>query len=264
MQKTTTQPAQEFDLLQVILYPFLAVLLMWLVFYVDLKWDLDLYAYGLYPRKWPYLAGIFTAPFLHGSLSHITNNSFPIFMLGAGVLYFYPRPAKWIFLLSVVIPGLLTWLIARPSYHIGASGVVYALAFFVFFSGVFRVNRYLLALSLLVAFLYGSLFFGMFPMEDGISWESHLGGGISGLFVAILYRKHQPTERVVVSELPRITPEDEEKDPYIQRIGDAWKLPHQRENENAAEKENTTHHTKLDVHYHFQPSPKPNDSDTSE
>jgi membrane associated rhomboid family serine protease len=201
----------------------LIVMVMWITFYVDVKWDLDMYTFGVYPGEVRNLPGILMAPIIHGSLSHLLNNTIPVFILTAGILYFYPVPAFRIFILSWLLPGLFAWFIARPSYHIGASGFVYAMAAFVFMSGVIRVNRYLLALSLLIAFLYGSMFFGMFPLEEGISWESHLGGGLTGTLIAILYRKVQPSQQVIEDRTPDASEADEENDIYLQRIGDAWK-----------------------------------------
>lgn len=210
-----------FQLLTVLSLPMLVVVIVWLVFYFDVKFDLDLYTWGVYPRSWKALPGIFFAPLIHGSLSHLFNNSIPLYVLLAAVLYFYPVKAWQIFVGGWLLPGLFAWFIARPSFHIGASGLVYALAAFIFLSGILRNNRYLLALSLLIAFLYGSLFFGMFPLEEAISWESHLGGGLTGLLLAVAHRKVTPTAYVHLPE-PDIL--DEADDIYIAQIGDAWML----------------------------------------
>jgi membrane associated rhomboid family serine protease len=244
--------SKEFHPLHIVMISLLMILVMWTVFYIDVKWDLDLYEFGIYPGEIKHLPGVIFAPLLHGSLSHLLNNSIPVFILSAGILFFYPTPAFRIFLLSWLLPGLFAWVTARPSFHIGASGFVYAMAAFVFVSGVIRVNRYLLALSLLVAFLYGSLFFGMFPMEDGISWESHLGGGLSGTLLALLYRHTQPSRYVDTPEVHNDIPEED--DIYIQRIGDAWKI---QPDEPEAEKSiHTTNEKAMRVIYHLKPNDK--------
>lgn len=90
--------------------------------------------------------------------------------------------------------GLLTWVYARESYHIGMSGVIYGLTSFLFTSGAIRKYKPLLGLSLFVVFLYGSLIWGIFPLETKVSWEGHLSGLILGLLAAIVYRKEGPQQ----------------------------------------------------------------------
>lgn len=85
--------------------------------------------------------------------------------------------------------GILVWLFARPSFHIGASGLVYALVAFIMLSGILRKQTPLLAISFLVIFLYGSLIWGVFPFEEGISHEAHLSGALVGFALAVVYRK---------------------------------------------------------------------------
>jgi len=148
--------------------------------------------WGVYPRSLHGLKGIITAPFIHGSFNHLINNSVPLFTLTMGLLYFYKKIAYRLLLVFWLVTGILIWLLARPSYHIGASGVVYALATFIFFSGIIRKNVNLLALSLLVAFLYGSMVWGVFPIKIGVSWEAHLFGALTGLVCSILYRNQGP------------------------------------------------------------------------
>ncbi|MCC5916281.1 MAG: rhomboid family intramembrane serine protease [Cryomorphaceae bacterium] len=172
--------------------PLIFVMIMWLVFWIDTKWFLDLYTFGILPLDPVGLRGIVFHPFLHGSLSHLISNTFPMLVLGVGIGLFYPDAARKIFLLAWVATGIAVWFIGQPNYHIGASGMVYAFAFFIFFSGIFRGHPQLVALSLLVAFLYGSLVWGVFPIEDHISWESHLSGSIVGLITALWLRNNNP------------------------------------------------------------------------
>lgn len=234
------------------IWPLLAVVALWITHYVDVKADLDLYTFGVYPREWSSLPGILFAPMIHGSLSHLINNSIPLFLLMLALLYFYPKNAWQVFLGAWILPGIFAWFIARPSYHIGASGVVYALAAYIFLSGIFRGNRFLMALSLLVAFLYGSLFFGMFPMEETISWESHLGGGLTGLLLAVAQRKTDPSPVVV----PIITePMPEEEDIYIAQIGDAWMLQ-QPEEQQQPPSVSSEKPEPLQVRYHITKKPE--------
>ena len=120
---------------------------------------------------------------------HLFNNSIPLFVLSLCLLYFYEKVSKSILIYGTILTGLLTWIIARESYHIGASGVVYLLFSFVFFSGVFKNHFRLIAVSLVTIFLYGSMVWLVFPTEERISWEGHLSGFITGIVLAFVYRK---------------------------------------------------------------------------
>lgn len=207
----------------VFVQPFLFVGLLWLIFAFDEYFNLNLYQYSLLPRDYSQWYGVFTFPLIHGGVDHIAGNTWSIFVLLAGVRYFFPKIFGQVFWSSFLIPGMITFFIARPSFHLGASGMVYALVAFLFFSGVIRLNRYLLALSMLMVFLYGNSVWYIFPIEEGISWEGHLSGAIVGLALAIYYRKAEPT--VYVKEKDYFKDESDEEDPII---GDLWKPPSER------------------------------------
>jgi len=187
--------------------PALVLVLLWSVFLLDKGLGLDLYRWGVLPRSITGLAGVAFSPFIHGDIEHLFNNSVPLFLLGWALMYFYPRNAGPVVLVTWLVSGLWVWISARGNYHIGASGVVYGLAAFLFFSGVFRRQRTLMALSLLVVFLYGSMVWGIFPIVPRISWESHLWGGVAGTFMAWLYRAVPPA----VQDPVRRPVEDEEE-----------------------------------------------------
>lgn len=182
-------------------FPLAFVLVLWLVKIISLLFDLEIYHYGIYPQDFGGLKGIFFSPFIHGSLSHLASNSIPLLVLGSALFYFYREVAPRVVIGSIVITGIWVWVIARESYHIGASGVVYSLAAFLFVSGILRRHPRLMALSLLVAFLYGGLVWGIFPVKDHISWESHLMGLIAGIILALFYRGHGPQRPVYSWEL---------------------------------------------------------------
>lgn len=179
-----------------IIRPFLFVLLIWFIFWIDQKFMLDLYHFGIFPRHFDGLWGVIASPLLHGSLTHISNNTLPILALGMGLFFFYPRIASKVVIVSWVISGFAVWIIGRESYHIGASSLIYALAGFIFLSGVLRRQGNLLALSLLVVFLYGGLIWGLFPMKDNVSWEAHLAGGLVGFGLALYFRNVGPKRRL--------------------------------------------------------------------
>ena len=173
-------------------YSVFFLLIIWLVWFVEITLDLDFARYGLFPRKLSGLKGIIFAPLIHANLTHLFNNSVPMLVLTTALFYFYPDLSVRIFLLTYLMVGIWVWVGGRDSYHIGASGLVYGLVSFLFFSGVFRNYILLMAVSLVVVFLYGSLIWGIFPIKEGISWESHLLGGVAGLTLAIYFRKSGP------------------------------------------------------------------------
>lgn len=168
--------------------PLKLVVLMWLVMLNALLMDLPIVQAGLYPRSLWGLKGIITAPFIHSNLEHLSSNTFPILFLGTMLYYFYPKISTRVILYIILITGISVWLFARPSYHIGASGLVYGLATFIFFSGVFRKDIRLYALSFIILFLYGGIVEGLMPNQIGVSWESHLAGAISGGILAYFYK----------------------------------------------------------------------------
>ncbi len=173
-------------------FPGVILLLIWLVFLVDITLKLDLVYHGLFPRKLSGLQGIFFGPLIHGGLKHIVANSLPLFALSSLLFYFYRNLSFKVLLYCYLLTGMLVWLIGRPSYHVGASGIIYGLAGFLFASGLIRKHLGLMAISFLVAFQYGSMIWGIFPIEDTISWESHFSGLITGVALAWLYRNRGP------------------------------------------------------------------------
>ena len=113
------------------------------------------------------------------------------------LFYFYSEVAIRVFSVTYLLTGLLVWLWGRTAWHIGASGLIYGLASFLFFSGLIRRYFRLIALSLLVVFLYGEMVWGIFPgIYKEISWESHMLGFISGILLAVWYRKEGPQRPV--------------------------------------------------------------------
>lgn len=176
----------------VVIAPLIAVISIWTVFWIEIRLQVNLNEYGIYPQKISGLQGIVFSPFIHGSADHLYNNTIPLSILMAALFYFYRSISLRVLLIGILVSGLFTWAIGRPSYHIGASGVIYLLVSFIFFKGIFTKHYRLVALSLIVVFIYGSMLWYIFPVEDGISWEGHLGGFLAGIALAFFMKTDIP------------------------------------------------------------------------
>ncbi len=223
--------------------PLLFAAIMWTVKIIEPEYS-DFYKWGIYPRNPESLIHIITAPFIHGSWNHLINNTVPVLILGSVLFYFYKPVAVKIFFWIWLMSGLWLWALARPSYHIGASGIVYGLASFIFFSGIFRKYYKLIAISLLVVFLYGSMIWGIFPLKKEISFEAHFYGFVAGLILAYYFRKEGPQKPVYEWELEDDGDEEYEdgkphpKEPHHHN-------PHVKVHYHITKKNNDNNHTNL-------------------
>lgn len=164
--------------------PIRLVFIIWVMFTYQTYSGIDLGFLGILPLTVNGLIGVFTAPLIHGNLSHILSNTFPLLFLGTTVYFFYSRIASQVFIQCYFLTNLLVWVIGRPFYHIGASGLVYALAFFLISLGIFRRDFRSLLISVIILFVYGGLVYGLSPQLVNISWESHLMGAVVGIGTA--------------------------------------------------------------------------------
>ena len=224
------------------------VMLLWIALWADLRFDLNLRSLGVYPRTAEGLKGIFLTPFIHKDLSHLTNNSISLVALLWFLFYFYPKAAWKVLVWGIVLSGLGTWLIGRPAFHIGASGVVYMLVSFLFFKGVFSGYYRLIALSLIVVFLYGGLLWYVFPIDPKISWEGHLSGFFVGFVFAGLVKSGVVRDYHYPWEHPEFDPT---KDPFMRRFDEQGNfVPDEPE----SIEEQVEAAEKIRVNYKFRPS----------
>lgn len=168
---------------------------MWVVYLIALFLNLDLSRMGILPRNMIGILGIISGPIIHANFTHLLSNTIPLLILGWAIFFFYYKVSYKTFVIIYLLTGLLVWLFARQVYHIGASGIVYGFVSFLFFSGIFRRDNKSIAIALIVTFLYGGIVWGILPGQKGISWESHLFGGIAGIITAFIFRKIDPPKK---------------------------------------------------------------------
>lgn len=178
-----------------LLLPSLFVGLFWLVKLVEITLGISFVKGGVYPLHLKGLHGILSSPFVHSGYAHLVSNSVPFFILLFALVYFYRKYSYRIFWQIFLLSGICVWLAGREAWHIGASGVVYGLAAFHLVSGIIRNDVRLLTISVVVVFLYGGMVWGMFPINPDVSWESHLWGAVSGVLLALHYRKYNVSRK---------------------------------------------------------------------
>ncbi len=174
---------------QAIFLPLIFIILIWLIRILEFYFNKNFIFLGIYPLRIKNLIGLIFSPLIHANINHLISNSAPLLILGTGLFYFYKRDALKIFGLIYLMSGIWVWLSGRFAYHIGASGLVFGLVSYIFLSGLLSKKKELMAISLLVSFLYGSLIWGILPIKSNVSWEGHLGGFISGIVLSVYYNR---------------------------------------------------------------------------
>jgi membrane associated rhomboid family serine protease len=180
------------------------VALLWVVQALNAALDLDPADFGVRPRQLAGLAGILFAPLVHGGFAHLFANTPPLIVAGTAMLYLYPQAAPRVLPAIYLGPGLAVWLFARGSSHLGSSGLVYGLVSYVLVAGLIRRDRRAIGASLLVCFLYGAMWWGMLPIEPGVSWQTHLAAALIGVAFAIALRRRDvpPRRRYTYEDEP--------------------------------------------------------------
>jgi membrane associated rhomboid family serine protease len=201
--------------------PLFFVVFLWFVFWLEIRFDFDFVENGIYPRELSGLQGVLFSPFIHADIEHLYNNSIPLLILLAALQFFYANQSAKVIGFGILLSGIITWVIGRDNYHIGASGLIYVLVSFIFFKGIQTQYYRLVALSLAVIVIYGGLVWYVFPSpetsgEKAISWEGHLAGLITGFVLSLIYKT--PEYKKVIKydwEKPDYNPEE---DKFMQRF----------------------------------------------
>jgi membrane associated rhomboid family serine protease len=226
------------NFLESLIFPLIFVAIMWLFHIIQYLFEMDLFWLGVRPRSFEGILGIVFSPLIHSSFKHLAQNSVPFLACGAIIMNIFKPVAFRAFGIVYLLTGSLVWLFAdfeaaATNYHIGASGVVYGMVTFVFFSGVFVRNRLSIAFSLMMLVIFSGMINGISPFQEDISWESHLLGAIVGMVVAFIYRRTIKKDHSNHEWQEFIPTPDAEADFFLPR--DVFeKTKYERENENAA------------------------------
>ena len=232
----------------VIGFPVLFVLIIWIVFWIEVRFGVHFNDYGIYPQTLKGLRGIIFSPFIHSSMEHLYHNTIPLFVLSTALFYFYQKISWKVLVYGILLSGLLTWCIGRPANHIGASGLIYVLMSFTLFKGIFSKNFRLIAVSMVVVFLYGSMIWYVFPVKDKMSWEGHLSGLIVGLIFAIYFRRSIPQPKKYEWEREDYNEED---DPFLKHFDENGNFIEHIEDE-PTEIENKDKSSSVQITYHLK------------
>lgn len=197
--------------------PLFFVWFLWFIYWIEIKFDFDFVENGIFPRTFYGFQGIIFSPFIHADIEHLYNNSIPILVLLGALRYFYAKQSMAVIGYGILLSGLITWVIGRSNYHIGASSLIYVLVSFIFFKGIQTKYYRLVALSLAVVIVYGGMVWYIFPkVEETISWEGHLAGLITGFILSLIYKT--PEFKKIIKydwEHPDFNPQE---DKFMQRF----------------------------------------------
>jgi len=227
-----------------LVFPTIFLLLIWLVKVAEIMSGEQYISLGVLPRNASGLIGIITSPLIHSDFKHLIANSSSFFVLSVALFYFYRKVALKIFLLNYFLAGAFLWLGGRELIHIGASGIIYGIAAFLLFSGILKKDIRLLTISLIVVFLYGSMVWGIFPIESGVSWDGHFMGAFSGTLLAFNYYKEGPPQLIYETE------EDDEDEDDPNDAHAYWNIPPEGEKKKKSKKKG--HHNNESIPEHGQ------------
>ena len=216
MDEPTVKPTTG-DFKQSVRLALLLTGLIWLIWVIGEILPIELWQYGVYPGRHESLPGVLTAPLIHGSLSHLSSNSLPLLVMLTILFYAYPRSSLIVLITLYIGSGLIVWVIARPAWHYGASGMTHGLMFFLFVIGILRRDAMAAAFAMIVFFLYGGMVWGIFPRDPHISFEYHLAGAVIGVVLAFMLRNYD--------RKPPIKHYDWEDEDDDDAIGDEWQKP---------------------------------------
>lgn len=157
---------------------------------------------GIEPRQVDGLLGVLTAPFVHGSWSHLLANAVPLLIFGFLLMVNGAKQFVAVTVLVWLVSGLGVWLTAPGnSVTVGASGVVFGWLAYLVVRGVFTRNLGQIVVGLVLLALWGGIFWGVLPGANGISWQAHLFGALGGVLAAFLTARADGPRRATAPAL---------------------------------------------------------------
>lgn len=170
------------------------VALMWVVEAINAIDSYHLDSDGIYARNFGRLWGIFTAPFIHANFApHLLDNTIPLVFMGAIIALHGARRLALVTLIVIVIGGLGTWLVSPGHVStIGASGLVFGYATYLFARGFFDRSLLELLAGLIVGVIWGGALLSSVVPQTGVSWQGHLSGAVAGVIAAYVLRRERP------------------------------------------------------------------------
>ncbi len=182
--------------IKALFWPIFFAVLMIIVYVSEMKGYYHGLILGIYPREAKFLYTLFTSPLSHGDMSHLGGNLFAFIPLAFFLFFLYQKHGLKTFFILWLLSGFLVWIFARPVIHIGASGLIYAMQSFMLMAGVIKRRADMMAVAGLCVILFGTgFYFGMLPLQSGVSWESHLLGFISGIICAFALKNWGPKSK---------------------------------------------------------------------
>jgi membrane associated rhomboid family serine protease len=168
--------------------------LMWVAEAINWADSYQLRGDGIYSRSISHLWGIFTAPFIHENFApHLLDNTIPLLFMGLIIAFRGALRLAQVTAVVIVLGGLGTWLIGPANVStIGASGVVFGYATYLFARGFFNRSLLELLTGAVVGLVWGGALLSSIVPHAGISWQGHLSGAIAGVVAAYVTRRDRP------------------------------------------------------------------------
>jgi membrane associated rhomboid family serine protease len=181
------------------------VAFMWLVEVFNTLDSNRLDSDGLRARDVGHAWGILTAPFIHASFQHLFANTIALAFMGVIIALRGARLLARVTLFVIVVSGLGVWLISPsqaavaghivPVVTIGASGLVFGYAAYLFARGFFERSLLDLFAGLVVGLVWGSALLSSLVPHYGISWQAHVCGAIAGVLAAYAFSDRRRARR---------------------------------------------------------------------
>jgi membrane associated rhomboid family serine protease len=176
------------------------VVFMWVIELINTVDSNRLDGDGIYARNVGRLWGVLTAPFLHVSFAHLISNTIPFVFMGVIIALEGARRLAYVTVIVIIVAGLGTWLISasststgQPIVTVGASGVVFGYATYLFARGIFNRNVLELLVGGIVGVIWGGALLSSIVPHYGVSWQDHACGAVGGVVAAwVLSRDRKP------------------------------------------------------------------------